>query len=85
MSREEIIQGLTKRLQEEADPDVLKAIHILLSNDTDEDRLKRQMNASAILSEQDFKEGRVHSWVAVRAEIDKLIREMRKKEGPQRA
>ena len=85
MSREEIIQGLTNRLQKEADPDVLKAIHILLSNDTEEDRIKRRMNAAAILSEQDLKEGRVHAWGEVKAEIDKMLRDLREKKGPRRA
>jgi hypothetical protein len=85
MSREEIIRGLTIRLQKEADADVLKAIHILLSDDTEEDRIKRRMNATAILSEQDFKEGRVHSWEEVKAEIDKMLRDLRKKKGAKRA
>lgn len=52
---------LVKRIQREDDAAVLKAIDILLRDDTKEDAMRRRMTEMAVLSEEAIKKGEVMS------------------------
>ena len=64
---------LKKKLEKETDANVLKAIEILLKDDTKAARIRRRMTETAILSNEAIAKGEVHSPEKVRSEMQEMI------------
>jgi hypothetical protein len=73
MTTAALITKLKKKLEKETDANVLKAIEILLKDDTKEARIRRRMTETAILSNEAIAKGDVHSPEKVRSEMQEMI------------
>ena len=73
MTTAALITKLKKKLEKETDANVLKAIEILLRDDTKEARIRRQMTEMAILSNDAIAKGDVHSTEEVGNEMKEMI------------
>ncbi|MCC7501692.1 MAG: hypothetical protein IT229_04135 [Flavobacteriales bacterium] len=68
-----LITKLKKKLEKETDANVLKAIEILLKDDTKVARIRRRVTETAILSNEAIAKGEVHSPEKVRSEMREMI------------
>jgi hypothetical protein len=67
---------IVKRIEQEEDATVLKAIDILLRDETKEAALRRRMTEMAILSEEAIRKGEVMSVAEARKRSKGLLKEI---------
>jgi hypothetical protein len=78
MTTAALITKLKKKLEKETDANVLKAIEILLKDDTKAARIRRRMMEGALRSEEDIAEGRVMSAAEAKRRLQEHIASRRK-------
>lgn len=78
MTTAALITRLKKKLEKETDANVLKAIEILLKDDTKAARLQRRMMEGAVRSEEDIAQGRVMSGTEAKRRLQEHMAMYRK-------
>ena len=78
MTTAALITKLKKKLEKETDANVLKAIEILLKDDTKEARIRRRMMEGALRSEEDIAQGRVMSGAEAKRRLQEHMATHRK-------
>ncbi|HRF81700.1 MAG TPA: hypothetical protein PL070_16605 [Flavobacteriales bacterium] len=73
MTTAALITKLKKRIEQERDTNVLRAIEILLRDDTKKARLERKMTDMALRSNEAIANGETHPWKEVHEELQGMI------------